>query len=626
MDIIKKIKKGYPVAQLTEEELVEALTIATDAYHNEKPIISDDLYDQLVDFLQSIDPDHPYLSQIGAPVKGKKVKLPYWMGSMDKIKDDESYRKKLERWSNIYTGPYLLSDKLDGISALYVAGTNKLYTRGDGTYGQDISHLIPYLNIPTLPKKAVIRVELIIRNDIFIPYSHSQGGNYENARNMAAGIVNTKQTSLDKKLAKLLHFVAYEIIEPHMKPSDQFIEMKKWGLIVSPHTLLKKINNDILLDYYLERKQEASYKIDGIIVTDDKLHPRNTSGNPPYSFAYKGPTKVANIKVLDVIWNANKDGHLYPVLKLKPTRFEDVTIRNVVAHNAKYVVENGIGPGAVVKIVRSNDLLPYILEVITSVKPKMPKDAFMWDKNKVHILLEDPDKNTGVKIKRLQRFFGTLDIDFISEGTVKKMIAAGYKTIFSIIKMKKEDFLELEGVQDKMATKLYQSLQTGLKKITLLKLMVASNLFGRGFAEKKLKKILDSYPDIVSDFKIGKTKTWKQKLIDIDGLGDITVAEFLMGLPKFQEFYEKFTKHVTVPVHKKLSNTGKMKDQIVVFTGFRDKELKEKIEKAGGKVSESISSKTTLVIYQDGDTSSVKYQKAEQLGIKKIKRSQFSDL
>lgn len=621
MDLLKKLNKGYSVNKLTEEQLVDALIVATDAYHNNQSIISDDLYDQMRDLLESIDPDHPFLKQIGAPSKGNKVKLPYWMGSMDKIKDDKASQKKLNKWISTYSGPYILSDKLDGISALYVSKTNKLYTRGDGTYGRDITHLLPFLNLPALPEEAVIRGEIIIRNDIFFPYSTAQNGPYENARNMAAGIVNSKKP--DKKLSKLLHFLAYELIEPRIKPSHQLLALKEWKLRVVPYQKVKKINSEYLLDYYLNRKHEANYKIDGIIVTEDIDHPRNKSGNPLYSFAYKGPTKTANVKVLDIVWNANKDGHLYPILKLDPTRFEDVTISNVVAHNAKYVIDNGLGPGAIVKIVRSNDLLPYILEIMKSVKPKMPKQEYIWDKNEVHILLKNPEKNANVTVKRLYRFFTTLEIELISEGTITKMVNSGFDSIFKIIKMKKDDFMQLESIQSRMANKLFNSLQSGLKRITLIKLIVASNIFGRGFAEKKIKKILDVFPKIIDEFKIKELKLWKSSLLDIEGLGEITVNEFLASLPKFQEFHKKFSKYVKVPSHKPLEITGEMEGQKVVFTGFRDKELKEAIERAGGKVSESISNNTTLVIYKDGDTDSLKYKEAIKRGIKVIKKSKF---
>ena len=139
---------------------------------------------------------------------------------MDKIKPDTN---SLQKWKQKYSGPYVLSAKLDGISALYSTENNqlKLYTRGNGTIGQDISHLIPYLLLPKIDN-ITIRGELIMKKTTFVEkYSNT----FANARNMVAGLVNQKKIDVEKM--KDVDFVAYEVITPELKPSEQMSYMNK---------------------------------------------------------------------------------------------------------------------------------------------------------------------------------------------------------------------------------------------------------------------------------------------------------------------------------------------------------------------------------------------------------------
>ena len=136
---------------ITVEDLVEALRLANEKYRNdEETLITDALYDMALEHLEKIAPNHPFLSEIGASVKGEKVKIPYWMGSLDKIKDDA---KTIEKWRKTYPGECVISDKLDGISALLVFRKDKtinLYTRGTASEGLDISPLIKYMELPKI--------------------------------------------------------------------------------------------------------------------------------------------------------------------------------------------------------------------------------------------------------------------------------------------------------------------------------------------------------------------------------------------------------------------------------------------------------------------------------------------
>jgi len=632
MNVINKINKAPTIwqvlLQLSAEDLEKAIKVASDSYYNKGiSLVSDDVFDIMVERLKKLNPKSKVLTQTGAPITGKKVKLPYWMGSMDKIKSEE---KLLDKWIKQYSGPYVISDKLDGISCLLTLtkGQFAMYTRGDGTYGQNITHLIDLVNMSIdylrkLDRDVAIRGELIMPKAKFTKYEKIMS----NARNMVAGIVNSKPESVNKKYARDVDFVTYEVIVPERKASEQFKLLKKWKLNVVYYDIYKDIDLYILDSILQKRKARSIYEIDGIIVTDDHDHPRNRSGNPSYSFAYKGMTQTADTEVLDVIWKPSKDGVLVPRIHFKKVRLSGADLEYTTGFNAKYIVDNKIGPGAIITVVRSGDVIPYIVDVVKPAKkPSLPNSYnYEWDKNQVNIIDKNADKNETVIIQRLTKFVREIGVDNMSEGIVTKLVKAGYNDIPKIVSLTVEDFMTIEGFQETLATKLYQNLQNALDNLDILTLMSASNAFGRGFGVKKIKKILDVYPNIVDQYSESKRQYWEGKLLALEGFDTITVDSFLDGLKDFQEFYRRLKKIVDIKPHvKNVKSNGLFEGMIIVFTGFRNKDWQKFIEEEGGKVSGSVSKNTTLLVYNDGEEFSSKYQKAKQLGVKTMSKSEFS--
>ena len=216
-DYIDDFKKnGIDALKMrSEKQLATMLDEASKAYYNEEPLMTDNEFDIIKEYMEKKYPKNKVLEQIGAPVQEKnKVKLPYNMPSMDKIKPDTN---ALSKWKAKYAGPYILSAKLDGISGLYSTENNeqKLYTRGNGTVGQDISHLIPYLKLPTTPD-ITIRGEIIMKKSVFL---EKYKDIFSNSRNLVAGLVNQKK--IEPERFKDVDFVAYEVIKPSLKPSAQ---------------------------------------------------------------------------------------------------------------------------------------------------------------------------------------------------------------------------------------------------------------------------------------------------------------------------------------------------------------------------------------------------------------------
>ena len=428
------------------------LKYANNTYYYQYPLLlSDNEYDIIKEFIEKKYPTNKEILKIGAPIpiEKNKVDLPYEMPSMDKIKPDTG---ALESWKHKYQGPYIISCKLDGVSGLYsTEGKDpKLYTRGDGKVGQDISHFIPYFQLPKT-KGITVRGEFVISKEDFDQHLKNK---FANPRNLVSGIINSKK--IDPNI-KFIHFVAYELIKPILlKP---FVSLEKeLNMEVVLHEELKDISNDLLSKYLIDWRKNYKYEIDGIIVSDNKLYERK-SGNPLHSFAFKMvlSDQVAEAKVLDVIWTPSKDGYLKPRVRIEPIKLGGVTIEYATGNNASFIENNKIGIGALIKMVRSGDVIPKIIGVsIPAEQGKMPNVPYQWNKTHVDVLLEDEDleKDPTVKEKNITVFFKGIGVEGLSSGNIQRIINAGFDTIIKIIHMTKDDFLKVEGFKNKLAEKI----------------------------------------------------------------------------------------------------------------------------------------------------------------------------
>ena len=373
-------KDGIQVLdQLTEAQLNKMIQDANNAYYTVgTPLMTDNEYDILYEYITN---KFKKPEGIGAPVEKNKVSLPYEMASMDKIKPDTG---ALTSWKSEYNGPYVLSCKLDGVSGMYSTEGDvpKLYTRGDGKVGQDISHLIPKLRLPK-EKGIVIRGEFVIPKKVF---ADKYAAEFANPRNLVAGIVNRK--TVDGKINDI-RFVAYEVIKPDgLTPSAQMAKLATLDVDVVQNEIIGNITNESLSQVLQDWRKYYMFEIDGVIVADDNVHPR-TTGNPDHSFAFKMvlSDQIAEAHVVDVLWSASKDGYLKPRVQIMPLKLGGVTIQFATGFNGSFIEENKIGVGAIIQIVRSGDVIPKILSVTTPAeKAKMPDVDYIW--NDTHVDVE----------------------------------------------------------------------------------------------------------------------------------------------------------------------------------------------------------------------------------------------
>lgn len=588
---------------------------------NEEPLITDNQYDILENYIKEKYPKNKAVGKIGAPVEKNKVKLPYEMASMDKIKPDTN---SLTNWKAKYKGDYVLSCKLDGVSGLYTTEDTipKLYTRGDGKIGQDISHFIPYLNLPS-DRGLVIRGEFIMTKSTF---TSKYADKFANARNLIAGTIN--RISINDTVSDM-DFVAYEVIKPELPPSGQMKLLVETGFNTVRNETRSDITNAELSDILVDWRANYEYEIDGVIVSNDKVYPR-TSGNPKHSFAFKMvlSEQMAETMVLDVEWNASKDGYLKPRIRIEPVYLSGVKIEYTTGFNAAFIETNRIGVGALIQIIRSGDVIPYIQSVITPAdEGMMPTVPYIWNDSHVDILLENKNDDMTVREKNITGFFKGIEVDGLGGGNITRIMEAGFDTIPKILEMSKDDLLTVEGFKDKMADKIHNGVKEQLQKASLTTIMSASNTLGRGFSGKKIELIMSEYPDILTSSDAPDIKI--QKLANIKGMAKKTAQTFVENIPNFLDFLHdcdlthKLTVKTTSSMKNKTDTSHILFEKLVVMSGKRDKELEEVLKSVGANISSSVTSKTFTLITPDVDSNTGKVANANKLGIQVLTPDAF---
>jgi NAD-dependent DNA ligase len=639
-DVKQILVNPYNYAQkLKIPELVKLLKILSLSYYTKQPLVNDQIYDILRENLEKRDPKNKFLTEVGYELtktdRSKEI-LPYPLYSLDKL-------KTVLLWLQKYSGPFLLSDKLDGISGLLCKKGKeiKLFTRGDGLRGMNISYLIEYFlstfDMTKLPEECAIRGEIVISKNNYSTVKDK----YLDHRSCIAGLVNTKKESLTEDkiaLAKLCDFVAYELVFPRLTLDKQFSALKDWGVKLVDFTIEKQITNESLSEYLTKRRSESEYYIDGIVVGDcSKVYDIKPDGNPDHAFAFKlvFSNQIFETVVLSLEWNVSKDGYIKPVVILDPVVINGITISRVTGNNAQYIVSNKIGAGTVLKIIRSGDVIPKIVSVVSGQvdSPQMPTIKYKWNATGKDLIVGETTADTKNQIltKKITSFFTSMGVKFIGEGIVEKMVNAGYNSVEKILKADLEKLSEVNGLGKGVLTKIFDSIKATFETVDLATLMASSGVFGRAMGKKRIEIITKAIPTIMSEKTDDKLT---EKINALDGFSTITTNQFVSGLDKFREFFQMLqgvdtisVKHlVDVKKDKLVDKTGAdiFDNMKFVFTGPRNKEIKDFIESNGGKVGDSVSKMTNMLLYEsENESGSSKYKKAVELNIKIMTYSDF---
>lgn len=614
--------------QRWEQLIVQVLTKAKDKYYNSgRSLVSDVEYDYLEAMLAARNPKSPILTQVGTAPTERMVELPAHMGSLAKVKNGDESVKGWVRSRAKPSDPVVVSDKLDGASALLVYKSGKLvaaYSRGDHTKGQVITqHMRAIHSVPSTIKasgEVMVRGEVIMKQSV---YNKKYKDKYANPRNMMSGQINRKTPNTE--VLRDSSFIAHSLVAPIKPHAESLSVLKKLGFEVVRHRVLKASQ---LADAQLNRlligqRKSAECEMDGLVLTinnDRALKEEVRDGNPQFSVAFKDNSNTFIGTVGHVEYRASRLGYYKPRGYLDPpVKHGGVTNTKFTCHNARYVFEEGIGPGAKVEMVRSGDVIPYVVRVVKAVKPQMPpKGTWVWNETGVDIMLKNKDSK-DVIVRGNAHFFSGIGVDDVGIGIVQQLYSEGYTSVPDILNMSLAQFGELEGFQQRKAQKTYKNIHTKLNGIDLPKLAAASGVFDRGIGNTLLYRIWEEYGDQMFQWKGWTLEQIVEELSSISGIGVINARKFAEGVPAFLRFWKAVKKHVKLndPEDSRIKVVSKaLEGETFVFTGFRDAGLEERIVRNGGTVGSGVNKDTTMLVAKDPSSGGSKAVKARQLGKK----------
>lgn len=587
-----------------------------DYYNTKKEYLTDNEFDFLKTYLLSHYPDSKYNKNIGCEIVDGKVDLPVHMGSIDNLKD----AKKIDNWVKKHKeSDYVAMTKLDGISGLFVVDgmSKKLYTRGDGSQGRDISHLIKHLNIPDVSSytNMIVRGELIIELEVYNKLNVKSA----NARSFVSGVINSKK--YNKEHVKKIKFVAYELIHPLCKIEEQLKKINTIGFHVVKNTKLKALNLEVCQKTLIKFKADSIYLMDGLVIKHNFYYDVNTKGNPSYAFAFKMVLneQIEKSKIVDIHWNPSKFGKLFPQIEIEPVVIAGNTIKFVSGKSGKYIYDNKLGPGAVISVIRTCDVIPDIHEIIKGCsKAYMPKGKYEWNETGVDVISLDENDKSTIDKKLIEDFFKTLKISNMGPGTINTLYENGYKSIKKVIGIKVEDLLKIKGFKEKSSQKIVNNIKDGINNITIIDLMNASNIFGKGFGVKNLTLLYEKIPNIL---ELKGDRTLYDKIVNIKSFSDTKTKQFMDKLGTFK----KYVNDLNIDTHnlKQFQTKKKENNNNVVLTGFRDEDLSKLLNKKKIDVNDDINNETLYVICKDIKKKTNKMINAEKKGVKVIEMNDF---
>jgi len=561
----------------TEVDLKALLRYLSEAYHNNTALIPDDVYDKLEGIYKS---KYGQFNDVGAMPRGVSVKLPDYLGSLDKIKvneDDEKTGqsdKDIKSFSSKNPGPYVFEDKIDGLTGYYKGGI--FYRRGDGEVGDDISIAYTLMNLPK-PEQAKpygVKGEIVMSKAVFAEFKLRKPDAVD-ARSTVSGIINSlisgkgdsKDNSLNIEFARKLTYIAYEIKGSGVSPQQQLMYLEQWGYKTPWWAVGPTLDKYQLIKALEWRKSIADYEMDGLVIIQDEPneHPVGKR-TPSYAIAFKVEKPSVQTKVLDVIYNPSKDRYLIPTVYFEPVQ-RGVTMGKATGFNADFIIKNGIGPGAIIRVTRGGDVIPDIVGVDTPATPVYPDfDPNDYEWEGVHLKLKY-DTDT-VFAKRIEHFVRKLDIEFFGPARVAGMVAKGYKTLTSILNASIADFAQLDRVGEKVATKIYNSIHKSITDVAISTVMAASGIFGRGLGEKRSELVIAKYPNIL-DMSNMDIIELEKIIVDVDGFGKVYSMQFAARLSLFVTWLKEHPM-IIIKNSKSVNINGGISNQLYIGNNNTD--------------------------------------------------------
>ncbi len=595
-------------------ELIEKARYYNVEYRKGTPKISDKGYDEIIENIQELDPNNPFLEEVGHSDDSERMaKLPIDMASMNKLKNISEVRKWEQSKGISSEEVVVLTSKYDGLSLVADEKDPFAWTRGDGSHGQrSKEHYMMMSNRTTGQNHfSYTYGEAIMLNSDF---DDKYSSDFANPRNLVGGLLNGTETPNNDKMKILpdVQYIKYGGVPNGTKKyntkSEILDDLNKGQSIPVPYKLikLKDLTHDILVDHF--NKWSEQFAIDGIIIEinsldlQDSLGRETSSNNPVWARAYKSPEfeMSAETTVIGITWGISKQGYLKPVLHIDPVHLDGVTVSNVTGYNARYIMKMGLGVGAKVVVKRSGMVIPKIHDILETVEFVMPNQPdIKWDDNGVELVtIYETDEQ---RFKQAVSYFEILEVDAVREGVVRQLWDAGFNSILDILSMSLSDYQNLPGFGDRKSKKVFDNIQKSTKDVSLSKLQHASGIF-HGLGSKKLV-LLEHFTEkpSVSDIE------------NLEGFAETSANIFIDNYDKFFDYLK--TLPVTVAVTEEIvQESNDLEGKQFVFTGVRRKDLEEVIQSKGGKIGGSVSKNTTHLVMKVKGSGSSKETKAINLG------------
>ena len=619
---------------MSVDELVARLQKANWAYHNNgHPVMTDAEYDSELERLRRLSPAHPFLSVVGAPVPAgsPSVMLPVIMGSLEKVRAGED---GLERWMKrdavARSKKFVVSEKLDGLSALFIRKehSTKLYLRGDGVKGVNVSRALG--GGIAVAGGGGGSADVIVRGELVLGKAATPEGSV--GRALVNGWLHR---SMDKgaeppEELRGVRFVAYQVIQPAgMGRAQQMAWLRAKGYEVPWFAEVERagVTEEGLKKFLVERKESGAYPIDGLVVGTDAVPVCLGGGearNPPDSVAFKmsSDDQKAETTVVEVVWTASRQRIWVPRIRVKEVRIGGAKIQWLSGHNAAFIRDHVLGPGARIVVRRSGDVIPALDEVLavaTGGRGEMPEEGlWKWDERQVQALATEDVYPEKVLLHALQM----LEVEGMGAGLVKKLVDAGYETMLLLWKAGAADLAKVIGPG--RAAGLVKSLRASRAAASYSTLLVASNKLPRGVGERKLRALFEKEAD--------PRKWGAAEMACPDGWSDESLKGLWRALPAALAWIDESFPGCTAPLAsaplasapgQAVQAQGQLK--YLVFSGVRDKALEQRLLATGSwDIQSAVTSKTNVLVVADGELKeSAKTKKAAELGITMQTISEF---
>ena len=643
MDTIKRMK-----------EINEILEKASDAYYNTgAAVMSDHEYDALYDELSSLEKETGIVlsgsrtQKVGFEVASalNKVRHQSRMLSLEKTKSVD----ELAAWLGNNKG--FLSWKLDGLTLVLTYENGELVqavTRGNGEVGEDVTANARH--IKGIPAIIPFKGRLIVRGESLMKYkdfdrvnaSIEDGSKYKNPRNLCVGTVR----NLDPKVTaeRSVNFFAFNLVSAEGNDDNSFSSRLNWLSSLGFQTVYGVLTDSAGIADEVKRFEadiiNNEFPSDGLVLMLDDvaygLSLGETSHAPRNGIAFKWRDETADTKLLEVEWSASRTGLLNPVAVFEPVELEGTTVSRASVHNVSIVRQLRLGIGDTLTVYKANMIIPQILENKTASGTLEIPEVCPVCGGKTEIRSSDDEVETLIctspdcaakHIGKFEHFVqrDAMNIVGMSTATIETLISEGcissYRDFYHLPDHK-DKIIALDGFGEKSYAKLIKAIDNS-RNTELSRVLYAIGIPNIGRAASKLICAVYKTPQELEGLTL-------EQLTAIDGIGEVLAGDYVRFFADSSNLAEYHALLNELEISKEpdsLANTG-ISGKTFVITGSvsiwkNRSELKEFIERCGGKVASAVSSKTDFLINNDSESNSTKNKTAKSLGVKIITETEF---